>query len=89
MTTVGVKDLKNRLSEYLRRVAEGERVLITDRGRPVATLAPVEETDAARFCWRLVMDGVATWNGGKPSGLNDPPTARGGSVSDAVIEDRR
>ena len=30
--------MKNRLSEYLRLVREGERVLVTDRGRPVAEL---------------------------------------------------
>jgi len=89
VTTVGVRELKNRLSEYLRRVADGERIVVTDRGRPVATLAPIEETDAARAAWRLVTAGVATWNGGKPVGLADGPIPRGGSVADAVIEDRR
>jgi prevent-host-death family protein len=89
MTTVGVKELKNRLSEYLRRVSQGEHVVITDRGRPVATLAPIEESSAARAAWSLVMEGVASWNGGKPVGLANPPVPRKGSVSDAVIEDRR
>ncbi len=40
MATVGVRELKNRLSEYLRRVAEGEVVIVTDRGRVVAELRP-------------------------------------------------
>ena len=40
MHTVGLKTLKNRLSEYVRRAAAGETVVITDRGRPVAELAP-------------------------------------------------
>jgi antitoxin (DNA-binding transcriptional repressor) of toxin-antitoxin stability system len=38
MRAVGIKELKNRLSEYLRLVAAGERVLITDRDRVVAEL---------------------------------------------------
>lgn len=40
MKTVGVRELKDRLSEYLRRVAAGERVLVTDRGDVVAELGP-------------------------------------------------
>lgn len=38
MKTVGVRELKNRLSEYLRLVRRGERVLVTDRGEVVAEL---------------------------------------------------
>ena len=38
--TAGVREAKAHLSEYLRRVEEGETVLITDRGRVVAELAP-------------------------------------------------
>jgi len=40
MRTVGVRDLKNKLSEYLRRVRLGESVLVTDRGEVVAELLP-------------------------------------------------
>ncbi len=36
MKTVGVRELKNRLSEYLREVRAGESVLVTDRGEVVA-----------------------------------------------------
>lgn len=38
MIAVGVKELKNRLSEFLREVHRGEVVLVTDRGRVVAEL---------------------------------------------------
>jgi prevent-host-death family protein len=38
--SVGIKTLKNRLSEYLRLVAAGETVLVTDRDRVVAELVP-------------------------------------------------
>lgn len=40
MQAVGIKALKNRLSEYVRAVAAGETVLVTDRGRVVAELVP-------------------------------------------------
>jgi prevent-host-death family protein len=40
MRTVGIRELKNSLSEYLRRVRSGESVLVTDRGEIVAELTP-------------------------------------------------
>ena len=40
MRTVGLKTLKNKLSEYVRLAAAGETVVITDRNRPVAELVP-------------------------------------------------
>lgn len=40
MRKVGVRELKNRLSEYLRHARAGETVLVTDRGEVVAELAP-------------------------------------------------
>jgi len=40
MRSVGLKVLKNRLSEYVRLVARGETVLVTDRNRVVAELVP-------------------------------------------------
>ncbi len=40
MKSVGLRDLKNRLSEYVREVRSGEGVLVTDRGEVVAELLP-------------------------------------------------
>jgi prevent-host-death family protein len=40
MISTGIRDLKNNLSRYVRRVAAGERVAVTDRGRVVAELVP-------------------------------------------------
>lgn len=40
MRTVGLKVLKNKLSEYVRVAAAGETVLVTDRDRVVAELVP-------------------------------------------------
>ncbi len=40
MKSVGIRELKNRLSEYVREVRSGEAVLVTDRGEVVAELVP-------------------------------------------------
>jgi prevent-host-death family protein len=43
MASVGVRELRQRASELLRRVERGEIIEVTDRGRPVAILAPPPE----------------------------------------------
>ncbi len=39
-STVGIAELRQNLSTYLRRVERGERLIVTDRNRPVAELGP-------------------------------------------------
>ena len=48
---VGVRELRQNLSKYLRRVERGERLEVTEHGRPVAVLAPLgeHETPLARL----------------------------------------
>jgi prevent-host-death family protein len=53
MRVVGLKVLKNKLSEYVRIAASGERVLVTDRDRVVAELVPPQPGTA-----ELVSDAV-------------------------------
>lgn len=43
MASIGVRELRQRASELLRRVEQGETIEVTDRGRPVAVLAPPPE----------------------------------------------
>ena len=43
MASVGVRELRQRASELLRRVEAGETIEVTDRGRPVAVLAPLPD----------------------------------------------
>lgn len=45
MTRAGVRELRQHLSRYLERVKRGERIEVTERGRPVAVLAPLTEAD--------------------------------------------
>lgn len=53
--TVGVAELRQNLSRYLRRVAQGERLLVTDRNRAVAELGPPPATGVALD--RLIAEG--------------------------------
>ena len=42
---VGIRELRQNLSKYLRRVERGERLEVTEHGRPVAVLAPLGEPE--------------------------------------------
>jgi prevent-host-death family protein len=55
MNTVGVAQLRQNLSRYLRRVERGERIVITDRNKPVAELGPPPASGAALD--RLIAEG--------------------------------
>ena len=89
MSSVGVRDLRNNLSEYLRRVRDGELLVITDRGKPIGELGPAAGGRNVERARALVRKGLASWSGGKPKGLPHAPRPQAGLVSDAVIEDRR
>jgi len=64
MVTVGVRELRQDASGVLRRVEEGEHVVVTVHGRPVADLVPHLET---RPTWRPVADLPALF-----PGVDDP-----------------
>jgi prevent-host-death family protein len=49
VASVGIRELRQRASELLRRVEEGESIEITDRGRPVAVLAPLPADPVERL----------------------------------------
>ncbi len=68
MTTVGVAELRQNLSKYLRLVARGERLVVTDRNKPVAELGPPPSSGQALD--RLIADGRVS----RPSrrGLPEP-----------------
>lgn len=84
--SVGVRELKNNLSRYLERVKDGEEVVVTDRGRPVARLLGVDaSTDRLAD---LVAEGLV-----RPARAGrrrrPKPTTAAGTVSDLVAEQRR
>jgi prevent-host-death family protein len=89
METVGIRELKAHLSRYLKRVRSGTRLVITERGRSIATMSPVDTPADVAWAHRLVADGRAHWSGGKPVGNPQPVHVAGErTVSDAVLENR-
>jgi len=93
MDTVGIRELKTHLSRHLKRVRAGTPLLVTERGRTIATINPahvVEQSPEIEWAHRMVAEGRAQWAGGKPSGPARPLTLTSGpTMSEAVIEDRR
>lgn len=91
---VPVRELKARLSEYLRRVQQGEEVVITQRGRPVGRIVPADVT-AVKTKAEVVRDlrslpGIRPARGPGSPGLPDALPYRPGEkmLSDMVAEDR-
>lgn len=89
MISTGIKDLKNKLSHYLREVKKGEKILITEREKVIATIVPVERVEEDSNLLSLVKEGFAVWKGGKPAGSRRPVKIKGKTVSEIVLEDRR
>jgi prevent-host-death family protein len=89
METVGIRELKTHLSRYLKRVRTGARLLVTERGRSIATINPVDTPVEVDWAHELVAEGHAHWNGGKPTGAKRPANIRGSTASSIVLEDRR
>lgn len=88
-TALGIRELKARLSHHLRRAQNGTRLTITDRGQPIAILAPVDTAASTEWAHRMAANGRASWSGGKPTGLGVRIPARGRLASRAILEDRR
>lgn len=89
MMTVGVRELKNNLSHYLRNVKRGTPIIITERGQSVAILMPAETHSNAELARELSRKGIGSWRGGKPKGGSRSVTVKGKPVSQIVIDERR
>lgn len=87
---VGVRQLKLRLGYYLGLVRSGETIVVTDRGTPVAHLAPVPPADLPSAIQQLVGSGRATYRP-MPKYLPTPVPMEPGEKNavDYVREQRR
>ena len=92
---IATRDLKDHLSEYLKRVQAGEELTITSHGKPIAKLSPPDKTTQARSdplanaSW--IRQPTRKRLPGEHFGL--PPEQRikrtpGPSLSDIVLQDR-
>ena len=85
MARVGVRELRQRASELLRRVEAGETIEVTDRGRPVALLTPVPEAGPLE---RLRAAGEVTSPVGELDDLPAPLPLSPGQEAPSVILER-
>ena len=81
---VGVREFKQRLSEYLDRAARGESIRVTDRGKPKAILGPIPGRPQIE---RGIAEGWITEGSGGPLAPCTPARART-SIREAIDEDR-
>lgn len=88
-TVAGVRELKNRLSHYLREVKRGRSITITERGETIAILIPANHSPDLTVMRELAQRGVGSWKGGKPTGASRPVVIRGKTLSEIILEDRR
>lgn len=91
MERVSVRDLKNRLSAYLRRVESGARVVVTDRGQPIAELGPVQPADVSpeEALRRMADAGEVLPPQGKGFSKFRPLAGGGAPLSEAIEDGRR
>lgn len=85
---VGTRELKNKLSEYLRRVKAGETITVTEHGKIIGQIIPVKPTVEERL-QAMVAAGQLEWDGQKLPPYQPTAVNHGNRLlSDLVIEDR-
>ena len=89
MESVGVRELKNKLSQYLDKVKHGRFISVTERGQAVAILIPAQCDPDTQKAMELAKKGIGSWAGGKPKGALRPVIIKGKPISQIVLEDRQ
>lgn len=86
LVEIGIRELRADLSRYIKRVREGEEIVVTDHGTPVARILPVNGRSKLD---ELIAAGILTppLNRG-PRTVPEPVKIKGG-LSDLVEEQRR
>jgi prevent-host-death family protein len=87
--SVGARELKTRLGRYLRRVRQGARLVVTDRGEPVAELRPIPAEGAGEV-GLAALEALGVLTRPKQPRLDPfrPLRSSGGTLSAAVAEGR-
>ena len=93
MMEVSVRELKSRLSYYLRKLDEGEQIQITRRGKAVARLTGAREepeSPAAQAIRKLMAKGLVSWSGRKfvPPKRGVKMRGEGPPIAEMIVEDR-
>ena len=87
MRAIGIRELRQHASRYLRAVEQGETIEVTDRGHPVARLVPVPRGDGLE---ELAASGRLVLASGDALDLGDPlPPAKGRALPSDVLAEAR
>lgn len=87
MERIGVRELRQHASRWLARVQAGEAFVVTDRGRPIARLGPLEQP--ATGLQALLDQGRAVPGAGDVLDLEPLPPARGGRTLGDILDEQR
>lgn len=86
--TVGIRELKIRLSSYVQQVKAGATLIITERGKPVGRIVPIKPTVEAQM-QALLQTGLVAWSGRKLEPKTPLAQIQGEqTVADLLLEDR-
>ena len=92
MKKASISILKSQLSQYLDAVKAGEEVIVTERGRPIARLSPLDRTQApAGRAVQLVREGrmrAPTRGSAKPAAGPSKAADPSGRSLAAILEER-
>lgn len=87
-TTVGIRELKTQLSEYLRRVKAGQTIVITERGQPIGRIMPVVESLEERM-QHLADAGLIAWSGEKFPSFEPVATNKSDQLLSDIVSELR
>ena len=90
-SSVSIRELKSRLSHFLRLTKAGQSIVITDHGTPIGRIVPIEQTGKPLDERLAAMQqaGQMQWSGRQLAPLKAPARVRGNrSVADLLVDDR-
>jgi prevent-host-death family protein len=86
--TVGIRELKSRLSSYVRQVKSGASLTITEHGKPVGQMVPIRPSLEARLR-QLAESQVVAWSGQRLTPKVPKVELRGRkTVAEMLLDDR-
>lgn len=86
MESVGITDLKAKLSSYIEKARNGDTVIVTDHNEEVAMIVPISKERQAIKA--LIKRNKARWSGSKPKGM-EGIAIKGKPLSETVLEERQ
>jgi prevent-host-death family protein len=84
----GIRELKAKLSAYMRQVKSGETIVITEHGKPIGRIVPIGKSTQEQLA-TLVRAGFINWNSQKLSHISPPAHTKGDRpLSEILLEAR-